>query len=85
MNGCNSCNNRKAIVNNKDKINTTTDVALKIQDKVTLMSHMDTLNLSKILDKVEDNATMVLILEKEIDDQKIKSSGIKTIINDYRK
>lgn len=85
MNGCNSCSNKNSILKNSNKI---TKVITKL-DSMEEIARRDFNQMGEYygltLEAIEDNAELVLILEKEIDDRKIKSSGIKTLINEYRK
>lgn len=85
MNGCNTCNNSSAIKKNAKKLSTTIGIINKVDGTtVQSMELQDVLHLKQIK-SIEDNAEIVLILEKEIDIQNIKSSGIKTLVNEYRK
>lgn len=85
MNGCQTCTTKNIAAKNTSKINTAiermdTQRNIAINDFNILGDYV-----TSIIESVENNAEMVLILEKETDDQRIKSSGIKQLVNEYRK
>lgn len=84
-NGCQSCTTKNlSIQNNKNLKKLGENQELMLSRESTLIDNVNNLE-KKILKSIETNATMGLILEKEIDDRSIKSSEIKQLVNDYRK
>ena len=85
FNGCQTCANRSVI--NKNNTNISKIIAITNKTNEDLKKSIDTSEIlfKATIDKIEENADLILVLEKEIDDQQIKSSGIKQLVNEYRK
>jgi hypothetical protein len=79
LNGCQSCSNRNAIMQNKQSM----EIQMKNLKREN-SAYLDTLtkNLQSI---VEINAEAQVIIEKEIDNEKIlKPTHVKEMFNQYR-